>query len=127
MEIKIQDKKEQKLLSRTELSAHVTFDGTTPSREDIKKELTKKTKSKEELIIVKHIYTKFGSKEADLIAYVYQDKKVMAVLEKNIRKTKEKKEAPSPKPAEEKPAEEKPAEEKPTEAQPEEKKEEPKE
>ena len=120
MNINILKQEKQPLLSRIEISAKVEFNGSTPSRDDITKSIATKLKQKEELTTIKHIYTEFGSQEAKVEAFIYDDKKVMSVLEKSKKKK-------GVKPASEKPAE--PSTEKPTEniedSQKEEKKEQP--
>ena len=92
MNIIISKKEKQPLLSRTEISVKVEFSGPTPSKEELKKSLTIKLKQKEEMIVIKHIYTKYGSQEAEVEALIYDDKKVMHVLE-NQKKTKNEKES----------------------------------
>jgi small subunit ribosomal protein S24e len=73
MKLEIKEKKEVPLLSRTRVHLNVEFEKETPSREMIRKELAKILKSKEELIIIKHVYSKFGKKEAKIIAHVYEN------------------------------------------------------
>ena len=98
------------MLSRTEVSAKVSFKGSTPSKEEIQKNIASKLKQKEELTAIKHIYNEFGAQEAKVEAFIYDDKKVMSVLEKSKKKEKKPSEAPevaqTEKPAEQ-PAEEK--------------------
>ena len=53
MELKIIDKKEEPLLSRTRVEAEITFEKTTPSREEIKSRLVKDLGKDEKLIVVK--------------------------------------------------------------------------
>jgi ribosomal protein S24E len=70
----------------------------TPSEEQVNGEIVKKFKCKEELIAIKKIKTKFGSTEAIVEVYIYDDLDSM----KKIERIKEKKEEPKPveKPAE---------------------------
>ena len=105
MNINILKQEKQPLLSRIEVSAKVEFNGSTPSREDITKSIATKLKQKEELTVIKHIYNEFGAQEAEFEAFIYDDKKVMSVLEKNnnkkgIKQAEKPKEAPKEKPAE---------------------------
>ena len=106
MNINILKQEKQPLLSRIEVSAKVEFNGSTPSREDITKSIATKLKQKEELTAIKHIYTEFGSQEAKVEAFIYDDKKVMSVLEKSKKKkgakptSKKSAEASAEKPAE---------------------------
>ena len=82
MEIKIISQEENKPLSRTEAKVSLVYEGTTPSRKDIQKEVAKKLKAKEELTIIKTIQTGFG--EAKAIAYVnaYTDETVLKKIER---------------------------------------------
>jgi len=127
MQLKITEKKEQPILSRTSVKAHIIFDKSTPSADEVKKALASELKADEALVVVNEIYTEFGKPEADVNAYVYASKEEMQKIEP---KPKEKEGKPGEK-KEEKPAEakkeEKPAEKKeeaPKEAPAEEKKEE---
>ena len=106
MNITILKQEKQPLLSRTEIYAKVEFKGSTPSKEKLKKSIATKLKQKEELTAIKHIYTEFGSQEAKVEAFIYDDKKVMSVLEKSKKKkgakptSKKSAEASAEKPAE---------------------------
>lgn len=134
MQLKILDKKEQELLSRTDIKAHITFGKATPSNTEIKKALASELKADENLIIIKNIYTIYGKTEANVNAYAYKSKEEMQKVEPKPKKkaakpgtqtsksesdsAQEKKEEkpaavkPAEKPKEEAPKEEKPAEEK---------------
>lgn len=106
MKLEIKNKKENPLLHRTEIKALLTWEGATPSNEKVKKEIASQLKADEKLVIVKHIYTKFGTTTADVLAYLYEDQESMKTIE-FLKPSAEKKEE---KPAEEKA--EKPAEKK---------------
>ena len=86
MNINILKQEKQPLLSRIEVSAKVEFKGSTPSREELKKGMAIKLKQKEELTVIKHIYNEFGAQEAEVEAFIYDDKKVMSILEKEKKK-----------------------------------------
>jgi len=136
VDLKIKEKKEEPLLSRVKLTGEIAFEAATPSCEEVKKKISSSLSCDEKLIVIRNIYTKFGMKKGDLLAYVYNDEKSMKKIEP---KQKEKKEAkPTEETPEEKPEEakeskkeekEKPKEkeEKPKDAPKEEKKEEQKE
>ncbi|MBI5393371.1 hypothetical protein HZA96_05870 [Candidatus Woesearchaeota archaeon] len=81
MDMEIQKKQETPLLSRTRITATLVYEGPTPSRQDIRKELSQKLKVSEELIVIKHIFTKFGFSKAKVIAHVYEDKNMVAKIE----------------------------------------------
>ena len=116
MQLKITEKKEQPILSRTSVKAHIIFDKATPSAGEVKKALASELKADENLIAVKEIYTEYGSPEADVNAYIYASKEAMQKIEP---KPKKKEEAAGKKPAEAPKEEAK--KEKPAEAKPEEK------
>lgn len=91
MDIKILSE-EKAVLPRKEISLEVKFEGSTPKRLDLKKEVAKKTKSKEDLLIVKKIFTDYGANVAKVLVYVYDDEDSLKrieyakVLEKNSPK-----------------------------------------
>ena len=75
------EKKEYPLLSRTEIIAEESYTGATPSRDTIKKILAEKLNTKNELIVIKHIYPEFGFGNARITAYLYSNKKDMERIE----------------------------------------------
>jgi small subunit ribosomal protein S24e len=81
MDIEIIKEKETPLLSRKRVTAWAHSEGVTPSRKKICIELSKHLKVKPELVIVRHIYTRFGVQKAKLIAHVYDDRNVLVKLE----------------------------------------------
>lgn len=104
MELKIIDKKEEPLLSRTRVEAEITFEKTTPSREEIKSRLVKDLGKDEKLIVVKGIYTYLGSKKAKNLSYVYENEESLKRIEPRVKKKAgEKKEEGKEGKAEEKP------------------------
>lgn len=108
MNLKIIEEKEEPLLFRKIIKAELYFEGaSTPSNAELKKALAKQTKADEKLLVIKNIYTKFGSTEAVATAYLYTSKEEMEKIEPRSKK-EEKKEGAAP--AEEK--KEAPAEEK---------------
>jgi len=72
MKVTIKNKEENKLLSRVELSGEIVFDAVTPSNVDLIKTLANDLKVKEELIVIKNIYTKFSEKRATFSAVTYK-------------------------------------------------------
>ncbi len=123
MQLKILDKKEQELLSRTAIKAHIIFDKATPSNEEIKKQIASGLKADENLVAVKNIYTEYGKSEADVNAYVYKSAEEMQKIEPKPKEKKPKAEKPAEAGKEEKPAEASKKETKPKEKTTEEKKE----
>jgi ribosomal protein S24E len=131
MELKI-DSQEKSVLPRQDITATVTFGQVTPSRKELKKALAKKAGVKEELIIVRNIYTEYGERKAFVKAYAYDNEEALKnveydkAIEKNKSAGPKKEEKTEEAPAEKK---EDKSEEKKEEAKPREKpedKEEPK-
>lgn len=104
MKINVLNEEKTKLLSRIELNVEIVFEGKTPSKEEVKKAISKLKKKNEELIVVKNIYVKFGSNTANSLIYIYENKKEMEKIEPKVKEVvkKKKKEKPKeePKPGE---------------------------
>lgn len=129
LELNITDKKEEKLLSRLKVEGKLKFEGSsTPSNDQVRELIAKNLRKDAKLVVVKNIYTKYGSASADVLAYVYDNERKLKELEKVNKKSKEKKEAaPKEKAKPEAPKEETKPKEKPAEEKKKEVKEEPKE
>jgi ribosomal protein S24E len=82
MEIEIKKQRETPLLSRTRATLTLNYESATPNRLEIRKAVAHKLKAKEELVVIKHIYTRFGQKMAKVIAHIYNDKKEMEAIER---------------------------------------------
>ena len=100
--MKITEKIESPLLSRTTITAIIGHTSKpTPNRREIKKQIASSLKTKEELVVIKHIYTSYGDTNSKIIANIYKTKENLKKTEsKSLRKEKEE-------PKEEKPAKEK--------------------
>ncbi|MEK6868089.1 MAG: hypothetical protein AABX98_04665 [Nanoarchaeota archaeon] len=81
MDFEVSKQSKVPLLSRERVTGFVHFQGVTPSRLDVKKALAGKIKTKEEHVVVRHIYQKYGAQRAKVIAHVYQDEAMMKRLE----------------------------------------------
>jgi len=95
LELKIASKKDEPLLSRAMLQAELEFDKATPSYPEITQLLAAHLKVDEKLVAIRHVYTRFGLKKADVVAYCYADenKKNFAEPKKKEKKEKAKQEA----------------------------------
>ena len=71
VKIEIKEKNENKLLGRLEVSGKLTFEGATPSNEVVRDMLAAELNADKELMVVKHIYSKFSYTEADFLVYIY--------------------------------------------------------
>jgi ribosomal protein S24E len=81
MVVTIKEKNEQKMLGRTLVKAHTSFDAATPTKMNIRKQLAKELKVKEEQVIVRHIHTGFGKRSAEVAAVVYDKAETASALE----------------------------------------------
>lgn len=115
MKIELKNEKEVPLLSRKRLKLVADFDKATPSRDAVRKEVSKVAKTKEDLTIIKHIYPVFGKKQAKVIAHVYKNIDDMKKIEEEHLLKKHIKEEP-PKEEKEEATAEAPAVEEKTEA-----------
>jgi len=123
MKIEIKNKKDNPLLSRIEVSGIVTFEGATPSNEQLTQSIASQMKADASVVKMKKIRNTLGSHQASFTAFVYKSKEELDRIEPKPKKQleKEQKKAEASKKKEEAPAEKK------EEAKPEEKKETPKE
>ena len=71
MNITIQTKTENSLLNRVEVKGRVTFEGVTPSNVQVTEAVAKAMKAETNLVVMRHIYTRFGHQDADIEAVVY--------------------------------------------------------
>lgn len=81
MDLKVVEKKEEPLLSRTKIVSKINFDAGTPSAKDVKSKLASSLNSNENLIVIKSIYTNFGFRKANITAYLYKNEKEMESIE----------------------------------------------
>ncbi|MFH1786425.1 MAG: hypothetical protein ABH829_02140 [archaeon] len=114
MELQITNKKENKLLNRTEIEGTVTFDAAIPAKSEVSTKISATLGGDKNLVVLDHIYPQFGARQARIIAKVYKDKKSLDAYEPKPKAAAPKKEgAPAEKPAEAKaeaPKQEAPAE-----------------
>ncbi len=85
MEVNVSGKQENKLLSRLEVKGKLTFQGPTPAYKDVQAELGKALKKDAELVVVRHVYTNFGSPGATFDAFVYDSKEALKNVEAPIK------------------------------------------
>lgn len=81
MELTVLKEIDMPFLSRKRITFGFTSAKETPSRKDLIKIVADKVKAKPEVVIIKHIYTKYGSRNAKIIAHIYKNKKDMEVIE----------------------------------------------
>jgi len=106
MDISINEKTENPLLKRTEVRFTVEFEGSTPSRKEVREKLCTLLKSSPELTVIREMKQGFGSKKLLGIARVYSDAEAAKIEHKHIL-AREKGEKAKKEKKEEKKAEEK--------------------
>ncbi len=88
MEMTITNTKENKLLSRKEITAHIKFSGKTPSYPEVTEALVAKAGASKEHIALQHVYTKFGAQEATVHARVYKTADDLKNFEPKVKEKK---------------------------------------
>ncbi len=96
LQINIVEKKEELLLSRTMVKANIDFEKSTPSYTETTSLLASNLNADEKLIAIRHIYTHFGDKKAQVIAYIYADEGKKQSIEPKMKEKKDKKAAKAP-------------------------------
>ena len=90
MQIKDIKKNEEPLLARTRLNAIVEYDKATPSYSESTSLLATHLKADQSLIAIRHIYNSFGQRKSEIIAYLYNSKDKMQLIEPKKAKTEQK-------------------------------------
>ncbi|MBI5389571.1 hypothetical protein HZB01_04290 [Candidatus Woesearchaeota archaeon] len=87
MKLEMLKQKEIPLLSRKRVSFSATYEGKTPQRNELLKQVATMMKVPENLVIIKHIYTQFGQNTVKIIAHVYKnDEELVRFEEKHLIK-----------------------------------------
>ena len=81
MDIRIIKDKKNLLLNRRELDFVVRYEGSTPSRSDVKNKLAAMLNAPLELLVVQRIKTEYGMQEAKGYAKLYEDAARMKEVE----------------------------------------------
>jgi ribosomal protein S24E len=89
MSVTISAKKEQPLLSRTEVTGSCSFKGKVCSKDEVKKEVALQLKADEKLLSVHRIDPVYGAEEADFIVYIYSNEKDMVAIEPKKKEKKQ--------------------------------------
>ena len=89
MELKVLNDNKNNLLSRREIEVSLSFENKTPSKEDVKNELSGKLNLNKDLVVVDVIKQVFGSRECVVKYNVYDTsedlKRVERVKEKRVK------------------------------------------
>jgi len=86
MDVEVLKKNHEPLMKRSYFEARIVFEGKTPSRQELMKDLCQKLSSKHEMTVVRKITTDYGSERALLDGYVYDDAVTMTKLENSFVK-----------------------------------------
>ena len=81
MDIRIIKDNKNSLLNRRELDFIVKYEGSTPSRNDVKNKLAAMLNAPLELLVIQRIKTEFGMQEAKGYAKLYEDAARMKEVE----------------------------------------------
>ena len=92
MKLHLLNQKEEKLFSRKEVNFRVDFERVTPSKEELKKQISEHLKLDPELVKIEKADQKFGERSADVSVLVYNDKEIMKKIEVRNKKAKKKEE-----------------------------------
>ena len=74
MNFEIVEEKENKMLDRKEFLGKLVYDEETPSREALKHKIADMKKVKTDVVAIRNIGTIFGTKEADVVFFIYDSK-----------------------------------------------------
>ncbi|MBS3132095.1 hypothetical protein J4212_06690 [Candidatus Woesearchaeota archaeon] len=86
--MKILEKEDEKMLSRTRVSAEAVFGAAVPSKNDVRAKIASLLKSQDSLVVINKIGTNFGSRKAIVDAYAYKDEKSLKSAEVIPRKVR---------------------------------------
>ena len=81
MDIEITKKENEPIMKRVYFEGKIVFQGKTPSRIDIKKDVCHKLGSKDNMTVIRKIITDYGSERASLSGYIYEDENNLKKLE----------------------------------------------
>ncbi|MDK2790430.1 MAG: small subunit ribosomal protein S24e [Methanothermococcus sp.] len=82
MEIKIVSERENPLLDRKEIKFTVSFEGATPSIKDVKMKLVAILNADKNMLVVDKLDQEFGKMEVNGYAKIYNNEKMMNLIEK---------------------------------------------
>jgi small subunit ribosomal protein S24e len=82
MALKIISEKNNELLKRKDLVLEVDYTGATPSKKEIKKQISSKINVDEKLIILKIVKGKYGTQKVKVSAIAYNSDKDMREIER---------------------------------------------
>ena len=84
MEMKLEKDTANKLLNRREMVIDVTYTGSTPSREEIRDEATRKFNLKHENIVIVSISQIYGVGRSQVLIHEYASEEAKSIAQKHI-------------------------------------------
>lgn len=82
MDIDVKNKIENKSLNRIEVEFEVSYESSTPTRQQVIQKLSALLKAKPNLVALNFLNSKFGNKKAKASANIYFDEETMNDIEK---------------------------------------------
>lgn len=73
------------------IRANLDFENVTPSYPEVTSLIAAHLKTDEKLIAIRHIYSSFGTRKAEVTAYIYSDENKKQFIEPKVKEKKEKK------------------------------------
>ncbi|HII16443.1 TPA: hypothetical protein HA361_00870 [Candidatus Woesearchaeota archaeon] len=86
--ISITSQTEEPLLHRVKIEAAIADSHATPSKAEIHAAIAKEVKADPSLVVVRHVATSFGTRDAKAFCYYYKDRKYREKLEGKIAEKK---------------------------------------
>ncbi|MFA6328345.1 MAG: hypothetical protein WCY41_02790 [Candidatus Micrarchaeia archaeon] len=84
MQVNVKDKKENKSLSRQEITCEISFEKAMPSRKDLREAICTATGIAPELLVIVSSKGSFGQKCGTVLAHAYASKEALAVEKKHL-------------------------------------------
>jgi len=90
MKLESMNEKKNDFLKRKEITARLSFEKAIPSNPDVQTLIAGQLGVDKELVFVKQISSRFGVREADVTANVYESKENMVSLQKALQPKRDK-------------------------------------
>ena len=82
--VEITEKVEQPLMSRALLKGFVTYDAAPPSFAGLRKHIAASLKADEQLVIVQHLRSLFGTRKSEVEVHMYKSKDAVESFESKV-------------------------------------------
>jgi len=81
MNITPNHQKMNELLGRNEIEATIIFEQITPKNAEVQQLVAQLFKAEDKAVVIKHIYTDFGTRQAKVVAHVYTSEAAKTAIE----------------------------------------------